>query len=252
MSSNSNLTCNFTISSSLSISVSFESDNGGGSYGGLITVFTPGTAGPVTTGLWDNDGNVFFTLYLSENPNISCVINSGSQPGSWVPYITLAQESGLSCEISSPQPDGENNYNYTLTVTQTGDQKAEVTAEQTPQHVASMVLPANGMQAWTKLMQGESPVPGEISSGSPIVMAFARYSDGTSVAGGVYKSDAPTDYNIKFMWVYDSEGNQYPGWPIDVSDEEDFLKASYTFSLTPDSKELYQLNIVEKALPGRS
>ncbi|WP_040066470.1 hypothetical protein [Pseudomonas batumici] len=248
MSSDSNLTCNFTVSSSLDIGVSFESANGGGSYGGQITVFTPATAGPVTTGLWDNDGNVFFTLYLTDNPDIYCVINSGSEPGSWVPYVTLGQESGLICEISSPQPVGENNYNYTLTVTQAGAQKAAVTATPAPQHAATMVLPAGGMQAWTRIMQGDSPVPDEINPGSPIVMAFARYSNGTLVAGGVYRSDSSTDYNIKFMWVFDSEGNQYPGWPIDVSDDEDFFSQSYTFSLTSNPQELYQLNIVERLL----
>ncbi|SFV14212.1 MULTISPECIES: hypothetical protein [Pseudomonas] len=118
MTSTSNLTCNFTLSSSLALGVSFASDDGGASYGGQITVFTPATAGPVSTGLWDNDGNVFFTLYLTENPEVNCVINSGSEPGSWVPYITLGRESGLACQISSPQQVGENNYNYTLTVTQ--------------------------------------------------------------------------------------------------------------------------------------
>lgn len=248
MSCDSNLTCNFTISSNLGISVSFESDNGGGSYGGLITVFTPGTAGPVTTGLWDNDGNVFFTLYQTDNPDLNCVINSGSQPGSWEPYITLARESGLLCEISSPQLIAENTYNYTLTVTQAGDETAPVTTEQTPQYVANLVLPAGGMQAWTRLMQGDSPVPDEINSGAPIVTAFARYPDGTRVLGGVYKSDSPSDYNIKFMWVFDSQGNQYPGWPIDVSDEQDFLNQRYTFSLAPHSQALYRLNIVEGVL----
>lgn len=248
MSADSNLTCNFTISSNLSISVSFESENGGGSYGGLITVFTPATAGPVTTGLWDNDGNVFFTLYQSDNPDLNCVINSGSQPGSWEPYITLGRESGLHCEISSPQLIGEDTYNYTLTVTPIGNETAAATHEPAPQHVANLVLPAGGMQAWTRLMQGDSPVAKDINSGSPIVTASARYSDGTLVLGGVYKSDSPTDYNIKFMWVFDSQGNQYPGWPIDVSDEQDFLNQRYTFSLPPNSHELYRLNIVERAL----
>ncbi|RMS74410.1 hypothetical protein ALP59_101610 [Pseudomonas savastanoi] len=251
MSSNANLTCNFTISSSLNVGVSFESDNGGGSYGGQITVFTPATVQPVTTGLWDNDGNVFFTLYLTDNPDISCVINSGSEPGSWVPYITSGQESGLTCEISSPQPAGENIYNYTLTVTQTSASTAASIADPKPKYVATLFLPVGGMQAWTQIMQGGSPVPDEINSGSPIVMAFARYSDGTVVAGGVYKSDSPTDYNIKFMWVFDGEGNQYPGWPIDVSDDEDFSTQSYIFSLTPDSEELYQLNIVDSPLRER-
>jgi hypothetical protein len=63
MSSNADLTCNFTITTSLDVGISFESDDGGANYGGLITIWTPGTAGPVTTGLWDSDGDVYFTIY---------------------------------------------------------------------------------------------------------------------------------------------------------------------------------------------
>ncbi|MDR0278731.1 MAG: hypothetical protein LBJ37_12680 [Paucimonas sp.] len=119
MAINSTLICNFTLSSPLDLNVSFVSNDGGASYGGQITIFTPVTAGPVTTGLWDNDGNVFFTLYLTENPEINCVVNSGSRSGSWDPYIVVARESGLTCQISDPQQVSENEYNYTLTVTQT-------------------------------------------------------------------------------------------------------------------------------------
>lgn len=111
--------------------------------------------------------------------------------------------------------------------------------------VARMVLPSGGKQAWTEIMQGTAPVPGEINTGSPIVMAWARFKDGTQVAGGVYKSDTPTDYNVKFMWVLDANGNQYPGWPLDVSDNQDFLAKAYVFTLTPDSEQTYRLNIAE-------
>ncbi|CAI8995698.1 BppU_N domain-containing protein [Pseudomonas sp. IT-P44] len=252
MSSSSSLTCNFTINSSLDIGVSFVSDDNGANYGGQITIFTPGTAGPVSTGLWDNDGNVFFTLYQSENPAINCVINSGSTPGSWDPYVEVAQQNGLICTITGPvQQPGENTFGYTLNVAQgTGVGQGAVTGQAagspTPQYVARMTLPAGGKEAWTLIMQGNTPVPDEISVGSPVVMAWARFDDGTQVAGGVYKSATPTDYNVKFMWVLDADGNQYPGWPIDVSDHEDFLNNGYLFSLTPDSEEVYLLNVVER------
>jgi len=81
MSSTASLICNFTIAAEFSAGVSFRSADGGADYGGLITVYTPATAGPVTTGLWDSDGNVFFTIYDADNPALSCVINSGSIPG---------------------------------------------------------------------------------------------------------------------------------------------------------------------------
>ena len=113
-----------------------------------------------------------------------------------------------------------------------------------PKYSTNMILPTGGKQAWTRIMQGQSPVPDQINAGSPVVMAYAVFEDGTRVAGGVYKGDNPTDFNVKFMWVFDAKGNQYPGWPIDVSDNEDFLQTGYSFSLK-DGGDEYELNIVE-------
>ena len=116
-----------------------------------------------------------------------------------------------------------------------------------PKYSANMILPKGGKQAWTNIMQGQAqpPVSDELNIGSPIVMASAVFEDGTWVAGGVYKGENPTDYNIKFMWVFDAKGNQYPGWPIDVSDDEDFLQTGYYFSLTEGVDDEYLLNVVE-------
>lgn len=113
-----------------------------------------------------------------------------------------------------------------------------------PAHTATMTLPKGGMQAWTLLMEGEAPVPDEINTNSPIVMAYARFDDGTQVAAGVYKGQTPTENNVKFMWVFDADGNQYPGWPADPGDQEDFLSTEYIFSLI-EGGATYQLNIVE-------
>jgi hypothetical protein len=114
-----------------------------------------------------------------------------------------------------------------------------------PKHVAVMTLPKGGKQAWTLIMQGNAPVPDQINAGSPVVMAYARFDDGTQVAGGVYKGDDPKDFNVKFMWVFDVAGNQYPGWPIDVSDDEDFLQSGYLFSLNGSDEGDYLLKIAE-------
>jgi hypothetical protein len=114
-----------------------------------------------------------------------------------------------------------------------------------PKYTADMILPEGAKQAWTDIMQGQASVPDEINTGSPIVMARAQFNDGTWVAGGVYKGENPTDFNIKFMWVFDAKGNQYPGWPIDVSDDENFLQNAYAFSLTEDVDDEYLLNVVE-------
>jgi hypothetical protein len=117
----------------------------------------------------------------------------------------------------------------------------------TPKYSTNMILPKGGKQAWTNIMQGQAqpPVPDQLDTGSPIVMAHAVFDNGTWVAGGVIKGDNPTDYNIKFMWVFDINGNQYPGWPIDVSDNENFLQTGYSFSLTDGVDDEYMLNIVE-------
>ena len=116
-----------------------------------------------------------------------------------------------------------------------------------PKYTATMTLPKGGKQAWTNIMQADPPsAPNQINNGSPIVMAYARFDDGTQVAGGVYKWEDPQNpLNIKFMWVFDANGNQYPGWPIDVGDDEDFLQNAYSFSLTEGADEEYLLNIVE-------
>src|SRR6202008_1187242 len=113
MASSSSLTCNFTITSSLELAASFQSEDGGGNYGGQITIFTPLSSGPLTTGLWDNDGNVNFTIYNPNVPDQYCMINFGSVPGSWTPYVGLGTTVGLTCVISPPEQTGENTYNYT-------------------------------------------------------------------------------------------------------------------------------------------
>jgi hypothetical protein len=96
-------------------------------------------------------------------------------------------------------------------------------------------------------MQADPPVaPADMNDGAPIVMAFARFDDGTQVAGGVYKWAVPPEpMNVKFMWVFDASGTQYPGWPIDTSDDEDFLQTGYLFSVTEGGQNEYLLNIVE-------
>lgn len=114
-----------------------------------------------------------------------------------------------------------------------------------PLYEATMTLPRNGKQAWSNIMYGETVVPEYVQTGSPIVMAIATFQDGTWVAGGVLKSEEPAEYNIIFMWVYDKKGTQYPGWPIDFSDHEDFFTSGVEFSLTEDVDVEYVLHIVE-------
>lgn len=118
------LTCNFTLKGvnlapDQDLGVSFQSDNGGNSWGGVITIFTPATSGVVTTGLWDTDGDVFFTIYVvptqKELLPQSCTLNSGSIAGTWQPRVEVLAENGLMCSVQETGSDvGSNVYNYTL------------------------------------------------------------------------------------------------------------------------------------------
>jgi len=110
---------------------------------------------------------------------------------------------------------------------------------------ATLLLPEDGKQYWTDVMQGRAAVAEYITVGSPVVMATALYTDGTFVVAGVSKSKDPTDYNIVFAWVYDQDGNKYPGWPIDLSDNEDFFITSIAFSPTGADEADYLLIVSE-------
>ncbi len=90
-----------------------------------------------------------------------------------------------------------------------------------------MYLPKNGKEKWTKIMEAQiTELSTEVLEGQPIVMSTATFDDGFWVAGGVYKSEEPTDYNIKFMNVFTPDGQQIP-FLIDPSDHEDFRQTAY-------------------------
>ena len=112
-----------------------------------------------------------------------------------------------------------------------------------PHFTATLLLPTKGKQHWSELMYGEAAVPDKIDHGSPIVQAGAAFADGIQVVGGVLKSEAPDEYNIKFMWVFDKHGHQYSGWPIDTSDHEDFQHEEYDFVIDDQH---YQLTVQEQ------
>ena len=115
---------------------------------------------------------------------------------------------------------------------------------------ATLYLPSNGKELWTKLMEGTSEVSKDIYENQPIVMATAIFEDGISVAGGVYKSSEPEFYNIKFYYVFDKDGNHLP-FRIDPSDNEDFRESARIFYLNDeDVGNQYYLNIVERKISG--
>lgn len=112
-------------------------------------------------------------------------------------------------------------------------------------YYATLVLPPGGKAAWTQWMEGSDAVPQAINVQSPIVQACACYRDGTRAVLGVSKSNTPEDYNSVFAWVFDGLGNQYAGWPIDLSDNEDFYINEIIFSL---NQQEYVLDIIEQPL----
>ncbi|HEX8620542.1 MAG TPA: hypothetical protein VF718_01085 [Allosphingosinicella sp.] len=122
MASQSQLTCNFTITSPLNVAIVFQSDLDG-NFGGTFTGGT-GTGGPVSTSLWDSDGNVFFTLVDSESPDLACIINSGANPSTWAPFVEVGTEAGLTCNLSGPVQAGPDTYDYTLEVTRSAQPRA--------------------------------------------------------------------------------------------------------------------------------
>lgn len=110
---------------------------------------------------------------------------------------------------------------------------------------AIMYLPPNGKSIYTKFMQGRlnADIPKDIDKGSPIVASYAEFPDGNYVFGGVLKS-GQTEYNSIFMWAFRPNGTQFPEWPLDVSDVEDFEAKSMIFEL--DGCE-YELEIKERS-----
>ncbi len=111
---------------------------------------------------------------------------------------------------------------------------------------ATMWLPSGGKQYWSTIMSGEAPLSAQFNQGDIIVAAYAQFTDGTQVIGGVRKWDAD-DYNIKFFTVLDAFGKAYADYPLDCSDHEDFLHTKHIFTINGDTHIEYHLTIKEKA-----
>ena len=112
---------------------------------------------------------------------------------------------------------------------------------------ATMTLPAGGKKHWTRIMQADEVPPAhkDARAGDPLVLSHAVFADGTLVIGGVCKGNEP-EFNPSFMWVFDRSGVRYPGWPIDLSDHEDFHTSGTEFAVDPSADEpAYELLIVE-------
>ena len=95
-------------------------------------------------------------------------------------------------------------------------------------------------------MEGSSNISEDIYTNQPIVQASARFRDGTNVTGGVYISEEPESYNIKFFYVFDKDGNMLPH-RIDPGDDEDFRENARRFYLNDEEVgDEYMLYIRER------
>ncbi|MEP2935313.1 MAG: hypothetical protein ABJM06_06320 [Gilvibacter sp.] len=111
---------------------------------------------------------------------------------------------------------------------------------------ATMTIPKDGKNKWTKLMQDGSATKEGISEGDFIVASYARFGDGTFVFGGIAQGPE-NEYNYPAFMVFNENYEQIGGWPIDPSDWEDFQVSSISFSIDPDKDDQYELEIVELA-----
>jgi len=108
---------------------------------------------------------------------------------------------------------------------------------------AVLELPPGAKSLYTRYMEGKLQPPSEMDTDSPVFASIATFPNGVWVIGGVSKS-GKKEYNSIFMWAFRPDGSQYPGYPIDVSDMEDFDVNSMSFELEGCS---YELRVVEKA-----
>lgn len=115
---------------------------------------------------------------------------------------------------------------------------------------ATIILPIDGKKKWTAYMQGEAKVSNNIYENQPIVMETAHFENGIKAAAGVLKSKTPEVFNVKFVYIFDQEGNLIynPSQPVDVSDHEDWHTGSIIFYLNEDESVEYKLTFTEKTV----
>ena len=116
-----------------------------------------------------------------------------------------------------------------------------------PQFKATMLIPKNGKNLWTDIMQNAPQLPEGVTEGQYIAASYARFADGTFVFGGVAAGPKSQDYNYALFMVFDKNCNQIGGWPIDTSDWEDFHVNAIQFAIDPDDDDGNYLLLVEEA-----
>lgn len=117
-----------------------------------------------------------------------------------------------------------------------------------PEFKATMMIPKNGKNLWTDIMQNPPAPPQGVTEGMYFCASYAKFSDGISVFGGVAVGPVSQDFNYALFMVFDRDFNQIGGWPIDTSDWEDFQVSSIQFGIGPhDEDGNYLLTIKEES-----
>jgi hypothetical protein len=111
-------------------------------------------------------------------------------------------------------------------------------------HSATIHLPKGGRRYWTDVFRGTAPPDPSMAPGQVLVFASATFGDGTRAA--LWIESGPGGANSFGARVYDAKGAAYPGWPIDLSDAEDFEMKRISFDLREGAEDgEYLLEIVE-------
>jgi len=106
----------------LNLGVRFDSNESNTTYGGSLLVNGPVSVAPIVVGIWDGDGDVFFTLYDLQDGAVgesvsSLVIDAGAGGVPATPYVKVFSHSGLACDVVQTGGDPVTNaLKYTLTV----------------------------------------------------------------------------------------------------------------------------------------
>ena len=114
---------------------------------------------------------------------------------------------------------------------------------------ATMMIPKDGKNKWTNLMQNAtSKIPEGVNEGEYLTASSASFSDGILVLGGIAMGPQGDDgYNYPVFYLFDKDFNRIGGWPIDPSDWEDFQVKSIEFNLNDDESLTYILDIKEES-----
>lgn len=115
--------------------------------------------------------------------------------------------------------------------------------------VAELVIHKKAREMWGQMLEARAvdengyAAPEELDD-SPIVMGVGDFSDGCRAAMAVVKSGVP-EYNLFSGWMFNYEGEAFPGLSVFSLDEATYLDDSYQ-AFVGDDDQNYVVHVVEK------